>query len=430
VIVLASLGLFGSASAGSLAASGSGVSTGAAATPTGRGYWNVRPDGSVAAFGDALRHGPRPGGDVVGIAPTPTGKGYFLASSRGDVSAFGDARVRGSLAAVPLAQPIVGIAATPSGRGYWLVGRDGGVFNFGDAHFHGSTGARGLAAPVVALTPTPTGKGYWLVGLDGGVFSFGDARFLGSMSGRHLAAPIAAISATRTGRGYRLVAWDGGVFNFGDARYFGSMGGRRIAAPVVQVATTPDGRGYWEFAVDGGVFAFGSARFLGAERRPLASLGERDFVFPFAQASDVAPPSVWRPDQGVDMFLVDRGAQACHGQRDGPLLVAVASGTIVGEGINGFGPWAPVLHVERGPLAGMYVYYGHTTGDLVPVGAHVEQGQPITHVGCGSVGRSDEPHLEIGMSAAFPGVPPCGSGCHGSATCGTMMRWLLATYGR
>jgi hypothetical protein len=149
----------------------------------------------------------------------------------------------------------------------------------------------------------------------------------------------------------------------------------------------------------------------------------------------VAPPSTWVEDQGVDMFLQHRGADACGSisqpsQPDGPVLVAVASGTIVGAGIDGFGPSAPVLHVEQGSLAGMYVYYGHSSGNLVPVGAHVTQGQPITHIGCGIVGISDEPHVEIGMAPSYPGVPPCGPGCHSSSTSGAMLRLLLLTYGR
>ena len=194
------------------------------------------------------------------------------------------------------------------------------------------------------------------------------------------------------------------------------------------MATTTGGHGYWEFAADGGVFSFGDAHFFGATPHPF----EHDFVFPFADHAAPSPPATWTQDQGVDVFLRNRGADVCGSigqpaRRDGPVLVAVAAGTIVGTGIDGFGPSAPILHVDRGPLAGMYVYYGHASGTMVAVGTHVAQGQPITHVGCGIVGQSNEPHVEIGMSASYPGVPPCGSGCHRSSTSGLMMQLLLDT---
>jgi hypothetical protein len=408
------------------------LTVGVAVTNTGDGYWIVQSDGTVTPFGDAKAAGNVLATNVVGIAPTNSGHGYWLATTEGNVLTFGDAVSHGSLAFQALSRPIRAIAATTTGKGYWMIASDGGVFSFGDAKFYGSTGNIRLNQPVVGIAPTPSGRGYWLVASDGGIFSYGDAKFYGSTGNIKLNQPVVGIAATPTGRGYRLVASDGGIFSYGDARFYGSMGGHHLDAPVAQLATTLDGRGYWEFASDGGVFTFGSAHYYGSNPHPVRLVGDRDFVFPFADHAAPSLPSTWTQDQGVDVFLQNRGANACGSiaqpaRRDGPVLVAVATGTIVGEGISGFGPSAPILHVERGPLAGMYVYYGHASGNFVGVGAHVAQGQPITHVGCGIVGRSDEPHLEIGMAPNYPGVPPCAPGCHGSSTSGAMMHWLLTT---
>jgi murein DD-endopeptidase MepM/ murein hydrolase activator NlpD len=101
------------------------------------------------------------------------------------------------------------------------------------------------------------------------------------------------------------------------------------------------------------------------------------------------------PDQWLHGGSVDQGVD--YAAPGGTPECAMGDGTIIGEGINGFGPNAPVLQITSGPLAGRTVYYGHAGPDLVPVGAHVTNGQQISSVGFGIVGISTGPHLEVGF---------------------------------
>jgi hypothetical protein len=200
------------------------------------------------------------GSSAVNGFSTPSGKGFWLLRANGTVSVYGNARWYGDASGVSLNGPIVGGAVTPTGKGYWLVAQDGGIFTFGDAKFYGSMGNQHLNQPVFSMAPTKAGHGYWLVARDGGIFTFGDAKFYGSTGSLVLRQPISGITTTPSGKGYRLAAKDGGIFNFGDAQYYGSLPGRGVSvSDVAGMAPTPSSTGYWMARSRGAIYAFGNA---------------------------------------------------------------------------------------------------------------------------------------------------------------------------
>ena len=141
-------------------------------------------------------------------------------------------------------------------------------------------------------------------------------------------------------------------------------------------------------------------------------------AFPISPVSVAVGPGSWSQDNGVDIAT---NGGACG---RAAVLVSMTDGIVVSEGaISGFGPYIPNVQVTSGPLAGRFIYYGHAAPDLVPVGAHVTAGQPIAEVGCGIVGISTGPHLEVGISPgtgnAFPGR---------GQTSGEMLQLLTTAY--
>ena len=150
--------------------------------------------------------------------------------------------------------------------------------------------------------------------------------------------------------------------------------------------------------------------------KPRVGMSSSGFRFPFLDPGQAESPGAWTLDQGVDMFAQ---GQACGAAAK---LVAVGDGTVIQTGISGFGPTAPVIRMDGGPFAGRNVYYGHTGHIYVHVGEHVHIGQLVAQIGCGQVGYSAAPHLEIGVGE--PGGPPCCPPFH--ATSSQMYHQLVA----
>ena len=180
-------------------------------TPSGYGYYIVRSDGRVRAYGDAHKRGDAADArtTIADIDAASNGRGYWLTSDKGRVFAFGSAHEYGD--ARDRDVTVVAIASTPSGHGYWLLTEGGNVLNFGDAEGFGELDGGAEAAD---LQVTPSGEGYWITTTGGNVKAFGDASNMGEPS----AGPVVALTSTLSGAGYRIVSERGRVRNYGDAR--------------------------------------------------------------------------------------------------------------------------------------------------------------------------------------------------------------------
>ncbi|MGI9185057.1 MAG: peptidoglycan-binding protein [Solirubrobacteraceae bacterium] len=242
-------------------------------------------------------------------------------------------------------------------------------------------GAASAATGGAALVTTSTPKGIVKVSANAHVFTR-------TLRKGQRGADVSTLQSWLSDVGYKVPA----------TGYFGAMTKRAVHRFQVAYSLTPaSGAVGRRTAATLQAVVQKAAKGAGVAATPINPT--TGLVFPLKPLSRVVGPSSWSLDQGIDISTLG-GACGRHVTE-----VAMASGTIVQEGIDGFGPDAPVLKVSGGPYAGRYIYYGHAAPALVPVGATVTAGQPIAELGCGDVGISSGPHIEIGISA--PGGPVC-----------------------
>jgi hypothetical protein len=338
----------GAPAMGSPPPTGSSVA-GIAALADGRGYYVLRSDGEVDAFGAATRYGSVPGHLALGVTATgialdPATGGYWVLDSMGQIFAFhapylGRVVVRpGGWGQYPAA---VAISATGDGSGYYVLRADGTVVAF-RAPFYGDLSHRlhyGATAPVVAtsLATDPTTGGYYVLTSVGGVYSF-HAPFFGAPAATGAARPLvqsAGIVVGRGGRGYAVAQADGDVLRFGAT----GRGGRAVLLPAgaTAVAAALDAR-------TGGLW-------VALDYTPVGG-----YLDPLRRVVSLVPQEV---DQGVDYC----------GQ--GPVY-AVGPG-LVDNTRNPEWPGGAFIsyRLSSGPAAGLVVYVAENVTPAVAVGQTV-----------------------------------------------------------
>ncbi len=364
----------GAPSLGSPPASGAYVA-GVAAAPSGRGYYVLRADGEVDAYG-VPSYGSVPvrlpvGVTATGIAVDPATGGYWVLGSMGQVWAFhapylGRVRVPGGgWGQYPAT---VAIAAAPAGRGYYVLRANGAVAHFG-APFYGDVSHRlhyGATAPVVAtsLAVDPATGGYWVLTSDGGLYSF-HAPFRGA-PGPGRAQPTALVGLP--GGGYLVARADGSVETFTTgARPVGVAPALPLGAALTGAARDPATGGFW-LALD--------HTFVGGYLNPLRSV------------VSLVPQEV---DQGVDY---------CG---SGPVY-AIGPGVVLNT-LNPQWPGGAFISYRllAGPAAGEVVYVAEDVAPAVRVGEGVGPSSVLGYV------RDAGTCMETGWAnAADPGEQAAG----------------------
>jgi hypothetical protein len=345
---------------------------GVAAGANGTGYYVLRADGTVDAYG-ATSYGsmaaPPAGSTATGIALDASTGGYWVVSSNGTVQGFnapflGEPHIRaGGWGQFPAA---VAIAAAPGGAGYYVLRANGAVDAYG-VPAHGSLHLKyGAVAPVlaVAMAVDSTTGGYWIATSTGRVSNFGAPSYgspFASDAGKYDGIPVTALAATAAGAGYYVLRANGAIDTYG-ATFHGSPATQK-AMPVGGLASA--------IAVNSTTGGY----YVGVDYTPLDG-----YLNPMRAVTSLLPQEV---DQGVDYCA------------SGPIY-ALGDGTVVSTYDNQWPSGVFISYrLSSGSAKGLYAYVAENVTPTVTIGEHVT---PETIVGvvhdaltCVETGWADAP---------------------------------------
>ncbi len=375
----------------------------------------VAASSTVVAVASPYRGSPAHGGAaVVSVAVAPGGSGYYVLRADGEVSAYG-VPTFGSVAARALTGGVTatGIAVDPRTAGYWVVLSNGMVLAFhapfrGEVHF--PAGGWGQYPAAVGIAALPNGRGYDVLRANGAVASFGGVVY-GTLAGRlryGATAPVVAVALAvdpLTG-GYWIATSDGVVTGFhvpGPSRQLARNAHVGLASPITAMTSLADGRGYDMVDAGGQVvqgLASGVLRTLGevppppgASASALAgdaltggyyvgfdATGFGGYANPLRDTNALVPQEI---DQGVDY---------CG---SGPVY-AVGEGVVVNLYSSGWPSGVFVSYrLVSGPARGRYVYVAENVTPEVHLGERVNSSTIVAMVHdaktCMETGWADPP---------------------------------------
>jgi len=327
---------------------------------------------------------------VVGAVASASGDGYYVLRSNGEVDAYG-APDYGSPASegLPLGTTATGIALDAATGGYWVVSSNGTVQGF-NAPFLGQPHIPprgwGQHPAAVAIAAAPDGAGYYVLRANGAVGAYG-VKGHGSLGG-HLhygtTAPVVAVAMAvdPTTGGYWIATSTGNVANFDapdDGSPLAGAHGRYNGVPVTALAATTDGTGYYVLKANGEIDSYGAT--LHGSLAASKALSEGGFASALAvdpstggyyEAVDVTPLDGYlNPLRAVTSLVpqeIDQGVDYCA---SGPIY-ALGDAVVA----NLYDPGWPSgvfisYRLTGGPAKSRYVYVAENVTPKVVIGEHV-----------------------------------------------------------